>query len=396
MPQGANPPMLQGVQSPNVRIDPATFYKATRRMRFPMLSSKAIQGLGTSDNVQLKKTGVVAELEIRLGGQVVIGGTIGTTTMSYSWPYDLVQKFKLSANGQSNLHDARGSEYKAMEYLIDGPLSDRGVSQRYGNATAVNQGTLSLSHEDWGGTGAASNYMAPGLNVAAIGTYPINLTYKIPVCADPVTLVGSVYGQSQATNLNLEIVWATQAQLFSAVGASATVDFSGVTVDVTGVVYSIPNVNGQYVVPDLSQFHQIVSQPSAAASAGALEYPITGTGPGRFWLRSLFQAWSNSVPLVMNDTNFADLAWKYGGNDTPETVAKGSKLRAINERQARVDLGKNWGFGVWDFASQNALRDVVDTGATSDLRLVINQVSSPTAGQVWICNEFLFSGVVGA
>lgn len=397
MPQAVpNPPMLQGVQAPDVVVDPLTFYANTRRMRFPMQSSKAIAGLGTSDSIALKKTGVVAGLEIRIAGSVVIGGTIGTTTMSYEWPYNLVQKFKLSANGQSNLFDVRGLEVKALEYLIDGPLSDRGVSQRYGNATAVTQGTLSLSHEDWGGTGAASNYMAPGLNVAAIATYPISLTYVIPVASDPVTLIGAIYGQSQATNLNLEIVYATQSQLFSAVGASATVSFTGVTVDVTGLVYSIPNVNGKYVVPDLSQFHQVVTQPYGVASSGANEYNLSGTGTGRHLLRSLFNTYSSSVPLVMNSTNYADLSWKYGGNDVPETYANGDKLRATNERQARVDIGKNWGFGLWDFCSQNALRDIVDTGSTSDLRLVVNLVSTPTNGQLWICQENLFAGVVGA
>lgn len=397
MPQAVpNPPMLQGVQAPDVVVDPLTFYANTRRMRFPMQSSKAIAGLGTSDSIQLKKTGVVSALEVQIGGSVVVGGTIGTTTASWEWPYNLVQKFKVSANGQSNLIDARGLEIKAFDYLMKGDLNDRGVSQRVGNSTAITQGTLSLSHEDWGGTGAASNFIAPGLNVAAVGTYPISLTYVIPIASDPVTLIGALYGQSQATNLNLEIAYATQAQIFSAVGASATLDFTGVTVSVRGLVYSIPNVNGKYVVPDLSQFHQITSQPYGVASSGANEYNLSGTGTGRHLLRTLSNVYSSAAPLAVNATNYADLSWKYGGNDVPETVASGTGLRAINERQFCVDFGKAWGLFVWDFASENALRDIVDTGTTSDLRLVVNLVSTPTNGQLWICQENLFAGVVGA
>jgi hypothetical protein len=388
--------MLQGVQAPDVVVDPPTFYRYTRRMRFPMRAQTAIAGLGTSDSVQLKKTGVVAGLEVRIGGSVVIGGTIGTTTMSYEWPYNLVKAFKLSANGQSNLIDARGLTIKAWDFIGNGDVNDRGVQQRIGNATAKYQGTLSLASEDWGGTGAAANFMAPGLNVAAIATYPIDLTYFIPLAADQVSLVGSIYGQSQATNLNLEIVYSSQAELFSAVGGAATISFAGVTFDVTGVVYSIPNVGGRYVVPDLSQFHQISEFRQGGLVSGANEVNLPGTGAGRTLLRLLWNVYSSATPLAMNATNFSDVAWKYGGNDVPETLPNGQKLRALNERQTGCDIGANWGLALWDFASQHALRDAVDTGSTSDLRIVIGLVSSPTNGYVQLAQENLFAGAVGA
>jgi hypothetical protein len=387
---------VQGVQTPDTVVDPITFATYTRRTRFPMKSAGAIAGLGTSDNVQLKKSGVIAGLEVRLGGSVVIGGTIGTTTMSYEWPNNLVKAFKLSVNGQSTLIDSRGLDVKMHEMCSNTDLNDRGVSQRIGSTTAQSQGTLSLSHEDWGGTGAASNYMAPGTNVAAIATYPIELTYFIPVAADQVNLVGSVFGQSQATNINLEIVYSTQAELFTAVGGSATVSFSAVTIDVTGIAYSIPVVNGKAVLPDLSQLHGLNTFQYPLTASGETEVPIPGTGQGRKMLRMWFNAYSSAAPLAMNATNFSTQAFKFGTNTVPETLANGAKLRALNERQTGCDVGKSWGFGLWDFASQFALRDVIDLGSTSDFRLIIGLVSTPTSGKAYITQETLFAAAVGA
>jgi len=42
----------------------------------------------------------------------------------------------------------------------------------------------------------------------------------------------------------------------------------------------------------------------------------------------------------------------------------------MNERSFGNDLGGLWGFGVHDFAAENAFRDVVDMGTAGELRLV--------------------------
>lgn len=387
---------IQGVQTNDTVSDINSFMAYTRRNRYAMKSASAIPGLGASENVQLRKTGVVAALEVRISGSVVIGGTIGTTTMSYEWPYNLIKAFKLSVNGQSTLIDTRGLDLKFADIALNPRLSDRGVDQRYGNATAVSNGTLSQSHEDWGGTGAASNYMAPGLNVAATGTYPIELTYVIPVADDQLSLTGSLFGQSQATTINLEIQYATQSELFSAVGASATVSFAGVVSDVTGVVYSIPVVNGHAVVPDLSNLHGINTFMTTLTAAGDTEINLPGTGQGRTLLRLWWNAYSSATPLVMNATNYGNLGYKFGSNTVPEILPNGSKLRALNERQLNCDAGKCWGFGLHNFAESFGKRDIIDLGSTSDFRLMIGLVSSPTNGRAHITQETVYAAAVGA
>lgn len=386
---------IQGVQTPDTVVDPIAFAQLTRRDRFAMLSNQAIVP-ASSTQVQLKKAGVVAGLEIRVSGSVVIGGTIGTTTMSYEWPHNLLKQVNLSVNGQSNLISARGVDLKVNEFMAHADLTDRGVAQRVGNATAIQQGTLSLSCEDWGGTGAAANFLAPGLNVAAVGTYPIELNYFVPIAADQVNLVGSVFGQSQATSINAELVWGSQSELFSAVGGAATVTLTGINVDVTGVVYSIPIVGGKTVLPDLSQLHGISTVPTSVSASGDLEYPLAGIGAGRKLLRTWFQVYSSAAPLAVNDTNYGNLGYKFGTNTVPETLPSGAKLRALNERQFNSDIGKAWGFGAWDYVSQYALRDVIDLGAATDYRLIIGLKSTPTTGKAYVSQETLFAAAVGA
>jgi len=387
-------PLIQGVTSPNMVVNPPAFYAATRRLRFPMRSLTAIAGLGTVDTVQLRQTGIITSLEVRVQGSIVFGGTIGTTTMSYEWPFNLIQEARLSANGQSNLIRCRGLTIRAMEFITNPKLDDAGISKSFGGtATAV--GTLALPSDDWGTSGV--NTLAPGTNVAAVGTYTVDLTFFIPVAADPVSIIGAVYAQSSATNLTLEIQWATQAQIVSALGGAATFA-SALNWGVTGRAFSIPNVNGNYVVPDLSQFHQIAETRFGGMAQGTNEPLLPGTGVGRRLMRLLFNVYSGATPtpLAMTSANFNVLGFFFNDTATTEIYTGGTNLRAENIRVAGDDLGGSWGLGLWDFASQFALRDVVDEGATSDLRIQIGLVSAPTSGYAQVAQETLFAAPVGA
>lgn len=395
MPRTLTPsaPLIQGVASPDVVVDPDAFYRATRRLHFPAQPLKAFAGLGTADPVTLRQTGIVVGLEVRVTGTIVFGGTIAGTSMLYPWPFDLVRAFRLSANGQSNLISARGLTIRALEFAQNPRLDDSGISKSF-NGTASPVGTLALPCDDWGTS--AANQLAPNSPVAAAGTYTVDLTYYLPVCADYVSLIGSVYAQSAATNLTLDIDWNTQAALMT-LGGAATVA-PALQFSVTALAYSIPNVGGRYVVPDLSMFHQLAEYRQPGLGQGVNEPVLPGTGVGRKLLRALFQVWSGATPapLAMNAANFNTVGWAYGGQDVPEAYPSGANLRATNVRQASGDLGGLWGIGLWDFVSQFALRDAVDQGATSDLRLQIGLVNAPTSGFAQICQETLFAAPVGA
>ena len=385
-------PLIQGQSAPDVVVNPPLFYAKTRRQRFVMSPKVKANIAGGADSVQLKQTGIVAGLEIRVSGSVVFGGTIGTTTPSYNWPH-LVKSFKLGANGQSTLLSARALTMRALEFCSNTDLNDRGISKGFGASTATN-GTLALACDDWGTS--TSNNVAPGVNVPAIGTYTYDVTYFLPVAADQVSLIASVFAQSSATNLTLDTAYYSQAELFSAVGGSATVDFSGINIDVTGVVYSIPQVDGKFVIPDLTQFHGVSETFRQDLGQGLNEPPLQGVGAGRKLLRILHNVYSSAAPLPVTDANYNGLGWAYGGNTVPEVFSGGAKLRALNERQTGVDLGRWWGFALHDFAGQYALRDIVDLGEAANIRTQIGLVNAPTTPQAYLTIETLFAGTVGA
>jgi hypothetical protein len=384
---------IQGVQTNDTMVDPTTFATFTRRQRFPMKAATAIAGLGTSDNVQLKKTGVISALEVRIAGDIDVDITAAVTP-TYEWPYNLVKAFKVSVNGQSTLIDARGLDIKLADIAGDSDLSDRGVMHNFGSATADGQGMLSQAHEDWGSE-AGGDYVAPGVAVGSTDTYSVDLTYMIPLAANQVSLIGSIFGQSQATNINVEIVYSTESELFTIV-AGGSVDLSALTCDVTGVAYAIPVVSGRAVVPDLSQLHGLNTFMEPVTASGEAEYNLPGTGQGRKLLRLWWNLYSSGCPLVMSAANYQSVGYRYGSNTVPESYPNGSKLRALNERQMNSDIGRHWGYGMWDYASQWALRDLIDLGQTSDFRLFFAPVAAPTTGKAFITQETLFAAAIGA
>lgn len=391
-------PIAQGTTAfaPNTVVNPAAFYAATRRQKYLAASRTKIKGIGSSDIVTLQQSNIIAALEVRLVGNVVFGGTIGTTTCSYDWPYNLLQSITVTANGVSNLYQTRGLANRALDMATNAESTDRGVGRTWSGGTtdAMTQGTYSYSCDDWGTS--STNRMAPNTNVAAVGTYTVDLSFWIPIAADQTTLIGSVYAQSQATNMQVTLQYATQATLMSAVGASATIDWSGLNFEITAHTYSIPNVGGQFVIPDLSQLHSVTETQATGLGSGTNAINLPGVGVGRLLMRLLANTYSSSAPLAVTDANYNNIAYRYGGNIVPEQYTQGGDKRCMDERTTGVDLGKNWGYFVWDFASEHALRDLIDQGELTNLALLLGLVSSPTTGVCWLTQEVLFNAATGA
>jgi hypothetical protein len=325
-----------------------------------------------------------------VSGTVVFGGTITGTTMGWRWPYELVKAVRVSANGQANLINASGLWLKSLQ-MTQERTNDRGVSRNIAG-TQQTQGTLALQCDDWGTSGV--NSLGPGVTVAAIGTYTVDMKFRIPIAFDQKTLLGAVFAQTAQTNLTCEVDYETQANLLT-LGGSATVVFN-LNSEISGIVYTIPQVGGQFVVPDLSAFHQFVSSAIPAVGQGENEVILPGTGIGRQLMRVFFQTWSSSVPLAISEANYGTLGWRYGGNDTPEIFANGDMMRHSNEDTFGVDLGRIWGVGCHDFCADWALRDSVDEGSTSDLRLVASLVAAPTTPSFKFAQQTVFAAPVGA
>lgn len=384
--------VLQGVETPNVSVDPDAFFRFTRRLRFPMKSPTTFAGFGSSDSVSLRQTGVVSKLFVRVAGTIT--ATAGAATTA-EYPLNLAKAFRVSANGQSNLINANGAQIKVINCIGNPGQTSKGVGRRVSAAAGAantQAGTLSLNAENWGQN--STNLIGPAVTGLAAVAYDVDLLFEIPVAYDDKYLTGAIYAQTNATQLTLDIDWATATEL-TATGTLTP----ALTFQVLGEVFSIPNVGGRYVVPDLSAFHSLIGFRASGLASGDNEILLPGTGVGRQLMRLVGQTYTGSAPgapLVVNATNYSQLGWRYGGNDTPEIVAPGTLLRYINELDYNDDIGALWGFWSFDFATAWAFRDAVDEGTTTDLRAVVGLVSSPTNGVARMLQETLFAAPVGA
>jgi hypothetical protein len=383
---------LQGVETPNVSVDPDSFFKFTRRLRFPMKTLTTFAGFGNSDSVSLRQTGVVSKLFVRVKGTITATAAAALTA---EYPHNLVRAFRVSANGQSNLINVNGAQIKVLNIMGNPGLTSKGVGRNASTTAAgtktTTNGTLGLASEDWGTNGAAS--LGPAVTALTAVAYTVDLVYEVPLAYDDKYLTGAIYAQTNATQLTLDVDWANASDITASGTLTPALQYS-----VIGEVFSIPNVSGRYAVPDLSAFHSLISFRQTGLASGDNEILLPGTGVGRQLMRLFGQTYTGTAPgapLVVNDTNYSQIGWRYGGNDTPEIVPGGGQ-RFVNEYDYNDDIGSVWGFWCFDFATAWAFRDAVDQGATTDLRVVIGLVSTPTNGVARLVQETIFAAPVGA
>lgn len=360
--------VMQGIEVPTSSVNPREFMRLTRRISFVEKNISAFAGLGFTDTISILQTGVVSGLMLQFTGSLVVTPGTGTVATTGRWPYDLPKAVRFSANGQSNLINCHGAKLKVREIMQRGDLTDRGVKQGIGGAspgTTVQQGTLSLNSEAWG----------VGQNVTAIagGTYPVELEWFIPVAFDEVTLTGAIFAQTSATDLTLAIDWAPSTDLFVLTG-NATIALTG-TVNLEGRLFSIPQGrDGNIIIPDLSVFHSIIEARLAPIGNGDNEVRFVGQGVGKQMLRWFAQVWNGATPapLPVNSTNFQNILWRFGANDTPEIYNNGNAHDHMTERTFDSDLGAFAGIFGYDFVTENAFRDTVDEALATELRFLFN------------------------
>jgi hypothetical protein len=361
---------MQGIAVPAESVRPTEFFARTRR-HIGLEKSATWAGFGMQDIVELKKSDVLGGLTIRFTGSIVVTVPSGTAASTARWPYDLIRQVRFTANGSSNLINVSGLKLKVREFQVRQDLDDRGVAQTVGGATK-SQGTLSKSSESWG-VGSASTLSA--------GTYAVDLEWFVPVAEDQVDLSGAIFCATSSTDLTLTIDWEQQSNLFPVTGGATVVLNTG-KFEVHSTKYAIPiGSDGQIVIPDLSLFHSLIQSRHTSLSNAENEVRLVGQGAGKSLLRCTYQLWNGATPqapVAMNATNYAKQAWRYAGNETPDEYSDGQVLRYFNERFYNSDIASVWGFGAHEFASENAFRDAVDMGTTSELRLVVGIQSGLT------------------
>lgn len=379
---------IQGNSVNQSQIDPPTFFKYTRRQRGKIASSIAsFAGLGETDQMELKQTGILGAIDVKFTGSLTVTPGSGSVATTAKWPYSLFKVVKVAANGQSNLINCDGIFIKAREFIGQPGLTDRGVNQTVGGTT-VDQGTLSLDTESWG--------VGQSTSTIASGTYDVVLSLRVPIAWDLVKLFGALYLQTSSTSVDLEVQWAPVSDLFTLTGG-ATVALTGGWM-AEGVVFTIPNVGGTAVIPDLSTFHTLTQTSTANVGQTANETVLSGQGVHKQLMRVMSQVWNNGSPgspLAMNATNFGQIGWGYGLSEDPELWQDGDSMKLDVERRYGVDMSR-YGLSVIDFAQHWAFRDAVDEGSASQIRLLTNVLSALTSPRLVYAQEVMLQAASAA
>jgi hypothetical protein len=296
--------------------------------------------LGTTAPIDLRipNVGILAAVKLVLKGSLIVAGA-GTATSNYQWPWNLLKRITLNANGQTSLLSAEGLDFRARRNRVwRMPREHNGTASFLHSAPATNVGDGSP---------------APG--VIANGTYPLVLEWEVPIVHDDETLAGALFAQSDANYLNLRIQPAATSEVLTLAGGSTAT--LAATISPTLTFFDIPLVtsNGKdlVVIPDLSWLHGFLSSDQAFANTGDVRVALVRTS-GQ--LLALMFYFDNGGASQIALTALSELRWAFGANRKPRVVSP-EALISKNLRDYNGQVGP--GMGLFDFEIDKPARDLV-------------------------------------
>jgi len=348
-------------------FDPASFFELTERNVYPAHTFDSLGVGGGTENRQLPQAGVLARLRLMFVGTLTTTIGAGSTTSAARWPYGLLDSLVLSVNAQNDVYSLNGTDLYALWAL-------------------KNPGAA--AHDDHDTFPGA---IGPGSAIAT-GAQDVVLTWDVGVAIDQTTLIGSIFAQSPAMNLQLRVRQADlAADLIQAAGGSTIDSLTGTwTVEVTS--FDVPLSAGDQpalIVPDLQQLHAVQATQTNFSAVGEVRHSlIRGNGQ----LDRLLIQYASADPRT--DTS-AD-AWYRADPDLDEIdavrIEYGNAQRPLDYNPAGMLLKENideyagrlpYGYLAIDLLAKNPPRDIINMQGVTDLTLVtgINAAAgAPAAG----------------
>lgn len=371
MPLGTGAIALRNLPNTKYNLNPGLFNQLTNRIVFDPPSS-ALPTYGNYIQGQLLQVGIVSKIRLYLTGSVTTTGTTVTITPTVHWPWNLIT-VQVSGNGQNNFVWADGLDLRMRMYAQNRSYED--YTSSYPNA---------------------SN--ASPFNAA--GTSAILLFWDVPVAMDDTTLVGSLYAQSEATNLTYTITTRAQADLFNV--TAGTVAVTG-TLYIEETVFDVPydpTHPDTLVIPDLTVLHGYAKNDNAVASQTVLDtYLIRINGQLERLMFYTVDLSTAAQPIFSLYATYSLIQLIYGANTTPYTFNPGILLKLRNDMDYRSPVGFDAnhtaginGLFILDLISENPARDNILLEGVTNLRLRTQYSSAPTGGsKLHFVQETLFA-----
>lgn len=362
MPYGTGAPTLKIIPDEDFVIAPGMFFERTRKNVFNLDVIPAPGG-GQSARRTIRQTGIVPKLRITFQGTLTVSTAAVTT--SDRWPHGLLDLIRLTVNGQNDLFNVSGEDLHVLRFARFPAFED---------ASDTFAGTVG------------------GGNSVGVGATALHITWELPIAIDETSMAASLYAQSAATNIQLQLVQATNSQLFSANPANAAI--TG-TFTVQQVAYEVPyDDEGKLVLPDLTRLHAVV----------ATAVPFTAIGESRAALiradgqlmRAFFASRSSSTnrlsahPTAAATKKLDRLRLEYGGNQKPLDYDPASALLAENNQHYGAPLP--YDRLALDLVKENPPRDTIIMQGVTELALVptVNSGVTVSAGEHRVVQEHLF------
>ena len=362
MPTGTGAVNLRNLPATKFNINPGLFNQLTSKTVFDPINF-ALPSFGNYIENQLLQVGIVSKIRLLVVGTITTTGTTVTIAPTAKWPWGLLARVTVSGNGQNDFISCDGWDLHIRQICANRALVD-GVSSY------------------------PSNPSATPFNVANAGA-AFTLQYEIPIAMDDTTLVGSLYAQSEATNLTYRIQTATSADLFTITAGTLALT---ATVYLEETIYEVPHDpqhSDTLIIPDLTVLHGLVGNDNAIGAQTQMDtqlYRIQGQLERLIWRQQ--DAQTSTTFYAASSYNYAQLL--YGANQTPYTFNPLTMLQVRNNLDYREVLPT--GIFVMDFVAENPARDQVLLEGVTNLRLRTSYPSAPaTTASLHFVQETLFA-----
>lgn len=361
MPTGTGATNLRNLPATKFSINPGLFNQLTSKTIFDPINFP-LPAFGNFVENQLLQVGIVSKLKFLIVGTITtVGGTV-TIVPTAKWPWGLLAKVTVSGNGQNDFIACDGWDLRIRRITANRAYID-GVSFYPVNPTS------------------------PPFNLAGVANFV--LSYEVPIAMDDTTLVGSLYAQSEATNLTYRVQTEVQTNLFTVTAGTIAI---AAVVNLEETIFEVPydpNHPDTLVIPDLTVLHGLVGNENAVGAQTQIDtqlYRIQGQLE-----RLIFRQQDVSTAAAFyatNNYNYCQLL--YGANQTPYTFNPMAMLRDRNNQDYREVLPD--GVFVLDFVVENPARDQVLLEGVTNLRLRTNYVVAPAAtASLHFVQETLFA-----
>src|SRR5574337_92969 len=360
MPTGTGAVNLRNLPSTKFAVNPGLFNQITSKTVFDPINF-ALPGYGNYVENQLLQVGIVSKLRLLVVGTITTTSTSVSIAPTAKYPWNILARFTVSGNGQNDFINCDGWDLRIRQLAQNKALVD--------------------GYSSYPAAGAAP--------FTASGSVAFKLQYEVPIAMDDTTLVGSLYAQSEATNLTYRFLTGVQADLFTVSAGTIAI---AATVYLEETIYEVPydpNHPDTLVIPDLTVLHGLIGNDNAIGAQTQIDtqlYRIQGQLERLIWRQQ--DAQSSTGFYASSNYNYAQLL--YGANQTPYTFNPLDMLTVRNNEDYRSILPA--GVFVIDFISENPARDQVLLEGVTNLRLRTNYVAAPaTTASLHFVQETLFA-----